>query len=120
MSSHGADPWITLRCIQATFLRLGIGWVDGRPRWLSDGDEQGSTGRLEVSGPHFSRTAGRAGAFFAVDRIAERMRTPLILPIHPSPTEICARPVSVVYGQVSRASGHPSAGATITLPMIRP
>jgi hypothetical protein len=38
-------------------------------------------GRKEVSGANFSHASGRAGAFFTGDWIAERMRTPFILPI---------------------------------------
>ena len=38
-------------------------------------------GRKEESGANFSHAAGRAGAFFTGDWIAERMRTPFILPI---------------------------------------
>ncbi len=59
----------------------GNGSPGGRPRWQCGGDEDCSTGRSEVSGPHFSRTAGRAGAFFAGGWAGNRIRTPFILPI---------------------------------------
>ena len=59
----------------------GIGSPDGRLRRQCGRDEEGSKGRQEVSGENCSHAAGRAGAFFTGDWIAERMRTPFILPI---------------------------------------
>ncbi len=37
--------------------------------------------RAGRSGPNFSRAPGRAGAYFAGDWTAERIKTPFILPI---------------------------------------